>query len=419
MAGRRQVGALHHPRDLVPEQRDVARIAVVRGRGEQAEEAVLADHLALGVEPPDPDVVQIDRAVHGRARVRLGDHQRRRIARPAPDLRRQRGEAARGRARRTLPAQQAERGALDPAQLIAALVADQVVAAVAEEGEVVVGDPRQERLRLLQVRGIDRPGAVPEIGERRVDLAEHRPPVLDRGAHVAERALELGADPVQPLQIALPVDLDVHERFERGFAAVAGGRIQHRLEHAVCVTAHRQHRMDREVDQEAQAVQRHAHRIDQERHVVGDHLDDGMGRLPAVLLDLRIVDPHLGVPRLGAARRSAGARARRHTDPRGRDRSGRPAAPRGSSGARTPRRARPEGDPACRAPGRPPARAGRSSCPATWSPWQPPRIGVGPACTTEPASAYSELRRIGGQRCTASLRSDRDRAFRSAILRLS
>ncbi len=92
--GRRQVGALHHALDLVPEQRDVARIAVVRGRGEQAEEAVLADHLALGVEPLDPDEVQVHRAVHGRARVRLGDHQRRRIARPAPDLRRQRGEAA-------------------------------------------------------------------------------------------------------------------------------------------------------------------------------------------------------------------------------------------------------------------------------------------------------------------------------------
>ena len=87
-----------HPLDLAPEQRDLARVAVVGGRGEQAEEAVLADHLALGVEALDPDEVQVDRAVHGRARVRLGDHQRRRIARPAPDLRRQRGEAARGRA---------------------------------------------------------------------------------------------------------------------------------------------------------------------------------------------------------------------------------------------------------------------------------------------------------------------------------
>ena len=41
------------------------------------------------------------------------------------------------------------------------------------------------------------------------------------------------------------------------------------------------------------SVQDHPYRVDQERHVVGDDLDDGMGRLPAVLLDLRVVDPDL------------------------------------------------------------------------------------------------------------------------------
>ena len=35
--------------------------------------------------------------------------------------------------------------------------------------------------------------------------------------------------------------------------------------------------------------------VDQERHVVGDHLDHRVGRLPAVLLDLRVVDPDLGL----------------------------------------------------------------------------------------------------------------------------
>ena len=48
----------------------------------------------------------------------------------------------------------------------------------------------------------------------------------------------LGADRLQPLQIALPVDLEVHERFEKvGFAAIAGRRVQHRLERAVGVAA--------------------------------------------------------------------------------------------------------------------------------------------------------------------------------------
>ena len=78
---RRQVGALDHLRDLVAQQRNVARVAVVRGRGEQPEEAVLADDLAFGVEPLHPDVVEIDRAMHGRAGIRLGDHERPGLAR--------------------------------------------------------------------------------------------------------------------------------------------------------------------------------------------------------------------------------------------------------------------------------------------------------------------------------------------------
>ncbi len=255
---------------------------------------------------------------------------------------------------------------------------------------MIVGDPRQERLRLLQVLGIDRPGAVLEIGERRVDLAEHRPPVLDRGAHVAERVLELRADPVQPLQIALPVDLDVHERFERGLAAVAGRRIQHRLEHAVCVTAHRQHRMDREVDQQPQAVQRHADRIHQERHVVGDHLDDGMRRLPAVLLDLRIVHPHLGVPR-SAMLAEAQVRERGAIQIQGVaiDQVGRRHRAvivvhecLGERGERVIQLVvHPVGH-ALEQVGLLVLQPGRHG--------SPPRIGAGRACTTEPARAYSE-----------------------------
>ena len=189
-----------HPRHLVAEQRDAVRVAIVGGRGEQAEEAVLAHHLARGIEAAHADVVEIDRAMHGRARTRLGDHDRHRRARLPADLRRQGGEAARGRARGLLPAQQAERRALDPAQLIAAPVAHQVVAAIAEKGEVVVGDPREERSGLLQVLGIEGLGAGLEVAQRQVDLAEHRPPVLDRGAHVAERAARArpGSSPGAP-----------------------------------------------------------------------------------------------------------------------------------------------------------------------------------------------------------------------------
>ena len=49
--------------------------------------------------------------------------------------------------------------------------------------------------------------------------------------------------------------------------------------------------MDRQVDHQAELIERDADRIDQKRHVVIDDLDHGMGRLPAMLLDLRVVDP--------------------------------------------------------------------------------------------------------------------------------
>ena len=39
--------------------------------------------------------------------------------------------------------------------------------------------------------------------------------------------------------------------------------------------------------------QLHRDRVDEERHVVGDDLDDGVRRLPAVLLDVGRVDVHL------------------------------------------------------------------------------------------------------------------------------
>ena len=43
---------------------------------------MLADHLALLVEALDPDIVEIDGAMHGRAAVGLGDHQRHRVGAP-------------------------------------------------------------------------------------------------------------------------------------------------------------------------------------------------------------------------------------------------------------------------------------------------------------------------------------------------
>ena len=76
---------------------------------------------------------------------------------------------------------------------------------------------------------------------------------------------------------------------------------QKRIHAAVFLPVEPHHGMDDEVAGVPAAVQDHPHRVDQERHVVGDDLDDGVGRLPAVLLDSRVVDPDLRAARIAPA----------------------------------------------------------------------------------------------------------------------
>jgi hypothetical protein len=54
--------------------------------------------------------------------------------------------------------------------------------------------------------------------------------------------------------------------------------------------------MEHDVDRVTLAVDRHPRRIHEERHVVVDDLDHGVSRLPAVLVEERVVNPDLGRP---------------------------------------------------------------------------------------------------------------------------
>lgn len=79
-----------------------------------------------------------------------------------------------------------------------------------------------------------------------------------------------------------------------------GLRVRRRLgphrdvdELARCIALHGKDRVNGEVDSEAVTVELHGDTVDEKRHVVGDDLDDGMRRLPAMLLQMRVVDPHL------------------------------------------------------------------------------------------------------------------------------
>ena len=158
---------------------------------------------------------------------------------------------------------------------------------------MVVGQPFEEGLDLAQVVGGEVGRGRLEVGDYGRHVATHRQPVLDRAAHVAENSLEVPLESFEHGRIALPVDLDVHEAFGPGIgrriaAAADGGQP------AVGIAVGREDRMDREVDADAVAVDLHGHAVDQERHVVVDDLDHGVGRLPAMLLQMRVVDAHLG-----------------------------------------------------------------------------------------------------------------------------
>jgi hypothetical protein len=61
----REVGLLEDRLDLAAEHRDLARVLAVRRGGVEAQEAALADHVAVVVEALDADVVEVGRAMDG------------------------------------------------------------------------------------------------------------------------------------------------------------------------------------------------------------------------------------------------------------------------------------------------------------------------------------------------------------------
>ncbi len=159
----------------------------------------------------------------------------------------------------------------------------ELVGRVTQKGEMVIGQPFDEGLDLVQLIG----GHVPRAGRQFVDHGSdrgaHGGPILHRLAHVLEDAAEILLEALEQRRIALPIDLDMHEAFGLGVRCrlAAHGDA---AEPARGVALHGEDRMDREVDREAVPIELHGHAVDQKRHVVGDDLDDGMRRLPAMLL---------------------------------------------------------------------------------------------------------------------------------------
>ena len=146
------------------QERDLPhRVGVGRCRIE-AEESPLSRDATLVVESLHADVVEVGRSVHRRATVRGGEDEDSRLTRALEDL------GCEGRTFGGLVligAQDAEARARHRPEELATVVVGEVVLAVAEEREVVVGEPVEECGRLLTLsvahgRGPTRPQLIRE-----------------------------------------------------------------------------------------------------------------------------------------------------------------------------------------------------------------------------------------------------------------
>lgn len=305
VAGRREAGGFEDLGDLAADHRDAAHGLGVRGGGEQAEEAALADDVALGVELLDAHVVEVRGTVHGGAAVGLGQHQQTVLAGLGAGVGGQPVEGRRDGVAVVLAAvvrvgaQDAEAGAGDGRE---GVTVDEVVLAVAEEREVVVGEPAQQlaglfELVLAQVRGGGLVGQAVGDAQRRV---AHLLPVLDGLAYVGQDAQQVAGDLLEVGPVGLAVDLDVDPGLDEGVVGARGlGAVRVAVgaedldQLAGDVTADDDLRVDHDVDAAALAGQLVGDGVHEEGHVVGDDLDDGVAGGPAVLLDGRRVHAHV------------------------------------------------------------------------------------------------------------------------------
>jgi len=188
VAHRRDAEMVDDSLHLVAQQRNLARARTVGGRREQADETTFARNPAACVERLHADVVEVGGAMDRRNGIGLGHDERDRFAGLASDF------ASQQRRLRTRPAgagaQQAEAGLRDRHQAVRGRAAFEPVLAVAEEREMVVGEPVEERAGLLclgsrQARHLARHGSGEIAG-----LLQHGRPVFDGDTYIAERGLD-------------------------------------------------------------------------------------------------------------------------------------------------------------------------------------------------------------------------------------
>ena len=222
MAAGSETAPFEHLLRLGTQDRDAQHALGVGRRGEQAEEPALADHFAVLVEDLDPDVVEIGVAVHRGARVRLGQHQDTLFPGPGLDPRRELGERA---GKLLVGAQDAQPGSGHRPEHVLTVDGIEHVLAIAEEGEMVVGQPPQQLLRLGHLFGRHRQLVLLQLGGDLLAALAHTPPILDGLPDVSERVAKLVGDLFLVGGVRLTVGLDVHPGLDESVRQVADGGV--------------------------------------------------------------------------------------------------------------------------------------------------------------------------------------------------
>ena len=273
MAALGETRGLHDVLEALAHDRDVPGAAIVGAGGVQAEETLFAYRASVLVEGQHADVVHVTRAVHGGARIGLGEDQRihlhagRKIGGGKTCQRSRRGI-------RVLASHQAQAGSLHRAQHRFAVLRRHFVLAITEEGEMVVGGPAQESLRFGALPVAHRHDAIAEFVGDGLHLRPHLLPVRHRGAHVVQGARDLVAQLPHRLLVGLAIDFEMHEGFRRTVAD--------RQQLPGSIASQREDRMHDPVHGDAVLGHQHADRIHQEGHVVVVDLHDGMGAVDRI-----------------------------------------------------------------------------------------------------------------------------------------
>ena len=279
-----EAGALQDGLVVVAQQRHFARRRHVGRRGQHAEEALLDHRLALCVEAEHREVIHVAGTMHARARIGLGQDQ---CAHRAGFVEIGGGEGLERTHRHAgaTAAHDAEAGVAYRLEHFIARLFGNAILAIAEKGEVVIGNPVQEVLRFLECGLVERQ----VLGWQRLGnglhLRLHLRPIRHRRAHIIQRQRDVLAQVLDFLGTADMIDVEQHDRLGSALPALLVAEIE---DVTARIARHGENRMDHGMRGKTRLVDGHRHRIDQERHVVGGYCDQGVPAFESFAVLVRV-----------------------------------------------------------------------------------------------------------------------------------